>query len=214
MKFVMCSAFLMVTLTGSMSGGEHPCVVFSQAPDNIGGFLSDAGTVELFGIAVEVADDFVLAHDANVRSVVWYGFYPSVFGPPPETDHFTILFYEDNNGIPAAEPFAQYAVGHGVRERDVGGGFIHRADIPKTKLYGGTTYYISIVNDTSGDLGLWSWEQANTGAGGPMFYRFDFGGGFGDWTADFGSPTDPLGNRFDTAFALSTKCIAGDGGEG
>jgi hypothetical protein len=209
----MVAALVLVALSWSLADEDRRPAVFSQEPDQLGGFASDAGTVEVFGVGVEVADDFTLRRAAPVRSVVWYGFYPSAFGPPPATDDFTIAFFADDGGVPAAEPFAQYAVGDGNREDanlPIDGTFVYRANIPKTLFEPNTTYYISIVNDTAGDDGLWFWEQANTGEGGPIFIRLDFSAGFGDWFEDFGDPTDPLGSDYDTAFALSVHSIDDD----
>ena len=213
MRFFNCAAVVLLALTWSMAGDEDDDVVFSQEPDQLGAFLADEGTVEFFGIGIEIGDDFSFAKKTKIRSVVWYGFYPSFFGSPPEDDDFSISFYEDDGGVPAATPFAQYSVGDGDRkdaELPIDGTFVYQANIPKTEFKADKIYYISIKNDTTGEDALWAWESANTGEGGPIFFREDFGGGWEDWAEDFGHPGDPTASDYDTTFSLSTKKIDGD----
>jgi len=195
---------VLLTWTLALAGGA----IFSQEPDDptIGAFVSDESTVDVFGIGFDVADDFTLDEDAKIRSVVWYGGYS--FGDAPEEDDFTILFFEDDGGVPAAEPFASYHVGDVNREEadleSDSTNYVYRANIPKTEFEGGTTYYIAIKNDTGGE-DLWVWLQANTFEGGPVYLRFDFGGGFGDWDEDFGVEGDEAGYDYDLAFTLKTN---------
>ncbi len=87
---------------------DDPGVVFSHPPLNTGGPASDlAFTIEGSPpLWQQVADDFVLAEPADIRRIVFWGFYGSTFDlfpePAPETETFRVRFYgaRPGDGLP------------------------------------------------------------------------------------------------------------------
>lgn len=117
-----------------------------------------------------VADDFVLqAGAAVILDIHWWGYYSG--DNSPGADEFTILFFEDASGKPAGLP--SYAAGIGDPGRSdtllnvtgVTGGsydvYQYSVAIVPLALSENTTYWISIVNNTSGDANdNWAWAPS------------------------------------------------------
>lgn len=133
---------------------------------NFNTFPSDAGFTQ--------ADNFVLQPDSNViTDIHWWGVY--AFGDsPPSTDDFTIVIYEDNAGLPGASIVLNLNVGD-VGRTDTGDDtsgsaldiYAYYVDISPVALTAGSTYWLSIVNDTSADTNdNWYWMQSLSGGTG------------------------------------------------
>ncbi len=144
--------------------------IYSQAPNHYTALGSDVA----YGSGFETGSNFTLASAATVRSVTWYGLYGFSSAQHTAADDFTIRFYADAGGVPADSPFAEYAVGNGGRVdtgHEIHGAavfheFVYQAAIPDTLLTAGTTYFISIQNDTTGDPGgEWHWTSSGEGDG-------------------------------------------------
>ena len=105
-------------------------------------------------------------------SVQWTGVYSPAETPLP-TDSFTIVFYADNAGLPGAAA-GTFPVGNSVGRVDstvdlnLGGGIIfdiynYTATVNQPVTMG-TTYWLSIFNDTTADADdSWFWGTGTTG---------------------------------------------------
>ena len=126
-----------------------------------------------------IGDDFTLPANDVIRSVSWLGSY-AFDGTAPAVDDFQIRFYADAAGSPGAL-LQSFAVGHAAARdavgtlgpfttygytADLGGGFGAAA---------GTTYWLMIANDTTGDNDNWYWA-VQTGPGGNVQLSVDDGG--------------------------------------
>jgi hypothetical protein len=111
-----------------------------------------------------VADNFILPAGANtITGVTWTGAY-LLNNTPTAPDNFTIRMFADAGGLPSAGPAPlSFNVGAGGRtdtglnvdEFDI---FSYSASIPATVLARNTTFWLSIVNDTSADTNdNWAW---------------------------------------------------------
>lgn len=108
------------------------------------------------------ADDFHLQPGAStITDVHWFGAYFNG-NTPTEPDNFTIRVFADAGGVPAVNPLAERAVGD-VGRTDTGqtvGSNVYAYDttINAIVLDPNTTYWLSIVNDTTADRDdLWYW---------------------------------------------------------
>jgi PEP-CTERM motif len=130
-------------------------------PDLARGWISD------FSNGQVLADDFVLQPGAaTITDVHWWGYYHPPLDIPP-VDDFTIRFFEDAGGDPAAIPVVSLAVGSAVNRSDTGLSFglgydiyEYEVDIAPLALSPGTTYYLSIVNDTPSAPEDWAWATS------------------------------------------------------
>jgi PEP-CTERM motif-containing protein len=126
-----------------------------------------------------IADDFALAADDVIRSVSWLGNY-AFDGTAPAVDDFQIRFYADAAGSPGAL-LQSFAVGDAVARAAVGmlGPFItygYTADLGGGfGAAAGTTYWLMIANETTGDNDNWYWA-VQTGLGGNVQLSVDDGG--------------------------------------
>lgn len=145
-------------------------VIFEQYWNGDSALLSDIdGQVGPY----QIADDFVLqAGAATITSIRWWGVY-AFTGTADADDNFTILIWEDDGGYPAAIPVLNLNVGH-VGRTATGGvvGSDQQFDlyeysviVAPVALDAGTTYWISILNDSSADTDdSWFWAtHAPTG---------------------------------------------------
>ena len=121
------------------------------------------------GIGLFVADDFVLQPGATtITDIHWTGLYAEA--NTPGTDNFTIRFYADNSGNPAASPFQTYIFGSSVNRTDTGIDILgfdlysYSVDISPLSLSANTRFWLSIVNNTNSDPDdNWSWGAAEGG---------------------------------------------------
>lgn len=130
----------------------------------------------------EVADDFVLQPSASVISDVhWWGVYSSDnAGGALGADSFLIRIFADAAGTPATSPLYEIAVSDAHRadtginlpspfaDVDV---YSFWAEISPIALTAGTTYWISITNDTTSDPSHEWWWMAHSTTGGNTLHR-------------------------------------------
>lgn len=126
-----------------------------------------------------IADDFTLPVNELIRSVSWLGNY-AFDGTAPAVDDFQIRFYADAAGAPGAL-LQSFAVGDAVARAAVGmlGPFItygYTADLGGGfGAAAGTTYWLVIANETTGDNDNWYWA-VQTGPGGNVHLSVNDGG--------------------------------------
>jgi hypothetical protein len=149
-------------------------VIYDNGISATNGFISDPDFPPTGQFS---ADDFVLNVGANViTDVHWTGLY-AFSNTPQAADSFVIEFYTDVAGAPAVAPFATRAVGNPGRTdtgTDIAGSdlFAYAADIAPLVLAPGTTFWMSIVNDTTVDTDdNWFWGMRD--AIGNSFTRTD-----------------------------------------
>ncbi len=137
-------------------------IVYSQPPvDGTDSFLSDDQAER------QVADNFSLAASVTITDVHWWGGYTSNPNTLPD-DNFTIRFFADNgSGLPEDDPIVTLSPVNLTRTLtgliSDEGTQIYRYDADLSAgvlLNAGTTYYLSIVNDTSA-INAWGWAGAN-----------------------------------------------------
>ena len=166
MGHVVCSLLITASATSAA-----PIYAQSGAPNSA--FPSDREFDTL------IADDFALAADEVIRSVSWLGSY-AFDGTAPAVDDFQIRFYADAAGSPGAL-LQSFAVGDAVARAAVGmlGSFItygYTADLGGGfGAAAGTTYWLMIANETTGDNDNWYWA-VQTGPGGNVQLSVDDGG--------------------------------------
>jgi hypothetical protein len=162
-----CSALALVLYATA----AHGAVIYDNggSPPNFGGYQSDPDA------SFFIADDFQLQPGAStITDVHWSGFYfPN--DTVPVADNFTIAFYADVAGLPAATAFNTVAVGNSVTRVNAGPSpsgpvlYEYSAVIPALALAPLTPFWISIVNNTATDADdNWYWGVSN---GGSVAYR-------------------------------------------
>jgi hypothetical protein len=153
------------------------------------------------------ADDFSLTGlDTTIRSIHWRGKLTggTSYAQTYEVDNFTLRIYADSSG-PTGAPLHEFMVGSSVNR--IGTGLIsagadvfdYSADITATTLTAGTTYWLSIFNDTTADTDdIWAWVYANNA--------------FTSGNNSYGSATDGatwLGNTIvDFSFRLDNAAVS------
>ncbi len=166
-SFIVPALFSLL-LTASTA---HAATIFTQSAFNTG-FPSDREFDTLF------ADDFSIAANDTARSVSWVGVY-SPDNTPPAVDDFEIRFYADAAGAPGVLLQA-FAVGNAVARTAVGTlstftTYSYTADLGAGfGIDAGTTYWLVIANDTTGDNDNWFWA-AQTAGGNAQFSLNDGG---------------------------------------
>ncbi len=162
----------MVATAGQMQAAP----IFIQTPVVDSAVFSDAETAE------RSADDFSLASPGTVRTVSWRGIYFPT-GTPQAVDAFTINFFSESLGAPASL-LQSFNVGDAVNRTGSGEflasveAFDYTADLGSgIALSGGTTYWMSIFNNTTVDPDD-SWWWAFNPSGGNSRYSSDGGVSF------------------------------------
>jgi hypothetical protein len=121
-----------------------------------------------FGFGQQVADDFQLAGPfLTITQVQWWGGYG--FNPDPSPgDNFKIRFFYDIDGSPVVDPFTTMSASSLSRtvtsltasswgSHDGGTVYKYLVDLPAPiTLSAGTTYYLSVINNTSS---TWGWLE-------------------------------------------------------
>jgi hypothetical protein len=107
-------------------------------------------------------DNFVLGGATTLRSVQWWGIYYSGNNAP--ADAFTINIFADNAGQPGSSLTGAMSVSptRQLTSDTVLGLwniYVYNATIPDTIL-GSGTYWVSIVNDTTGSVDNWFWATS------------------------------------------------------
>ncbi|MEH6589943.1 MAG: choice-of-anchor R domain-containing protein [Halioglobus sp.] len=151
---------LLVTIVWFGVAQAHSAAIFSQSPPvATGGYKSDFA----FNFVNQQAQQFSLGSDTAIQAVVAWGAYAA--GAP--ADNFTIrVFADTGGGAPEVLPVVDLPSVAVVRE-DTGGLELGLNPIYKytfnlvapINLLASTTYYLSVVNNTS-DAQSWSWVEA------------------------------------------------------
>jgi hypothetical protein len=183
------AANVLIALVLAWGTAASAAVIFNNGGIGNNGFVSDT---DFPGFS---ADDFILAPGANViTSVQWTGLY-AFSDTPTQPDNFTIQFFANVAGAPAITPFLSLAIGNPGRTDtglDTSFGsdiFAYSADVAPTALTPGTTFWMSIFNNTSADTDDdWFWGMQD--AVGNSFTR-----------SSQAAPWTPINNRHD--FQLS-----------
>lgn len=112
-----------------------------------------------------IADDFTLLAGANtLTEITWWGVYE--FGEVD--DDFSILIYESIGGAPDLAPLIEFNLGTVSRSTtgDLVAGFPlyeYSTTLAPTTFVAGTTYFVSIVNNTTTGLSDWYWAWSANG---------------------------------------------------
>lgn len=154
----LATALLSLLFTVSAA---HAAPIFSQNAKTTG-FPSELEFDTL------IADDFSIAANDTALSVSWQGGY-AFDNTAPAVDDFEIRFYADAAGEPGAL-LQTFSVGNAVSRTVVGllGTFTeygYTANLGAGfDIAAGTTYWLMIANDTTGDADNWYWSvQVGTG---------------------------------------------------
>jgi hypothetical protein len=166
---------------GSRVATASTIIYDNGVPCNCASPGSDLSLDPGFG-AWQSADDFVLSSGAAaIIDIHWWGFYHDGNSTAPGTgdflaaDAFTVRFFADAGGVPAASSFAEINPGSVTRSPYPIGSvsvFQYDADIAAVALTPGVTYWLSIVNNTAGDPDDWYWQTATLFGGGNYASRF------------------------------------------
>jgi hypothetical protein len=120
---------------------------------------------------IQRADDFALQNESHVTCVNWWGLY-AFENTPQGPDDFTIRIFTDTSGSPSTTPLFQFSLGNPGRMETGVNSFGHEvyaysAILPSpVTLEGGTTYWLSIVNNTVGDGDdNWYWQRVTRFSG-------------------------------------------------
>lgn len=135
-------------------------------------FTPNTGTQSDAGISVMLASDFKSLSGGTITEVAWQGIY-LWDGTPQALDNFTINFYADSAGNVGASIYS-FNVGSSANRHATGDSFSGEDFYGYTANIGAgitvdadTAYWISIVNDTTSDVGdNWFWAT-NTNLIGP-----------------------------------------------
>lgn len=146
--------------------------------------------------ATQLADDFQLQPGAStISDVHWWGGYNN---NTPGTDDFTIRIFADISGTPEIDPLNEFAVGT-VNRVDTGvvghpdlNVFFYSVEISPLALAANTTYWLSIVNDTTTTptLDFWGWSTSLSSHGATNVVRT------GDGTAWMALPQAEITSAF------------------
>ena len=117
------------------------------------------------GVPQFLADDFTLQAGSNIiTDIHWWGGYAGL--PLPQVDDFTLSIYEQDAGGPALVPFYETTVGRYTRtlssppDRYNNDVYEYATFIDPLELSAGTTYYLSITNNTYMLGSGWSWSDS------------------------------------------------------
>ncbi len=157
---------LLSILLGSWpAAAEAEFIVFNNGVGGAGGianaYLSDDDR------PLSQFDDFSSATATSFNRIRWTGAY-AFQNTPPASDDFRIeIRRARNNGNPGAVLYS-HTVGNANRVDsgvDIFGFdvFSYKADIPEFSLTAGTTYWLGVINNTTGEFDNWYW---GTQAGG------------------------------------------------
>lgn len=193
-KTILLSATLIFSTTiGTATAGT---IFNNGASDLQNGWGSDLGlTPTSLG-----ADDFQLQNGfSTITDVHWFGFFRTDRDPAPLMDNFSIRIYEDNGGLPMVNFLHDVFVGDTANSTDTGNQvdgepawdlIQYDVDIAPIVLNPGTTYWLSIANNTPEDGWFWA---ADVTVGGQS--ALDFGSGwlsFSDFEFAFSLTDDAI----------------------
>ncbi len=173
------SMVLVVVLSvGGPAFGQLGALIYSQAPNRLGGFYSDtAYTNELGQLDGSIfADRFLLNQSSVVSPLRWWGIYGPQSGPiqiAPAHEEFRIRFYDQQGtfppNLPPATVLYETTISNPLREETgflVSGGFPeYRFTVSLAKPFvaeTGVPYWIEISQQRDVSS-LFRWEKANFG---------------------------------------------------
>jgi len=168
--YLFLSAAALILAAASPVHGE---IVVDHQPWPTGGPASDTDLVDPLSTltAQQAADDFLLAEDASILHLTWWGFFgSSATNPaeqPPDTQSFRIRFYDarPGDGLPGnvineeifIDPFFE-ATGRQVATGAFPDEFKFDADLASAVLLSASTpYWLEIVQLGSADS-FFRWE--------------------------------------------------------
>ena len=145
-------------------------IILSQSPPSTSTRTSDSNAT--FSLNQQ-AQSITLAQNTAVAAVVVWGAYNSSATP---TDNFTISFYNDAAGLPQEPSFQTDSITPAFREAtslttitgETVFKYIFNLPAPVI-LNGGTTYYMSVLNNTS-EVTAWAWSEI-VPKGGPRWNK-------------------------------------------
>lgn len=152
----------------SLPSMASAAIIFSQGfnPSSFG-----ANGASDFASNIQKADNFSIAQDNILGSISWQGIYIGA-NTMPAADNFTLRIFADSgsNTTPSQTPFWSENVGNlitrtvAVPPTPFNDLFTYKANLSAgVSLTAGTTYWLSIVNDTSNNpLNDWSWAASST----------------------------------------------------
>lgn len=178
------------------SAAPHAAILYDAGPPNNAQWRNSDFSNQFGG---QAADNFVLAADSILTGIDWYGSYLFT-SAQPMADDFSINLYSDAANTPADTVLHAASLTSAVSRTftgdivstDFGDFEMYRysVGISPFSLAAGTSYWLSIVNETSDitQFGGWAWAY-NLDGDDPSFvgdatHRWIREGG--DWTA-FGS---------------------------
>ena len=181
MKRLLIVMFMAGAMLAAVSGSAD--VIYNNGgPDQVISYTAD------FDFPQQVADTFMLQPGATLLTDVhWYGVYFPT--DTPQTDSFTIRLFEDGGGAPNVNAFYEISGIGGNRVdtglNDINGPDIYEysADIGPVALAANTTYWLSIVNETSNDVDD-DWYWTTSAQNGSFVYRFNDGESWTGYTGD------------------------------
>lgn len=160
---------LAVLLVAVLSlGWVLPAAAAPVIYDNGGADGSRGWWSDFDGVQQQMADNFVLGAGSNtITGINWSGSYYSS-NTPTIADNFVIRIFSNSGGVPDVSPIYSFNVGNAVNRVDSGIDdatwnidiYNYSAAITSTTLVAGTTYWLSVVNDTSGHTDDWLWENS------------------------------------------------------
>jgi hypothetical protein len=178
--------------------GSHPVVV-NGIPDLFTGYHSDFDNSA--GTTGHVADSFGFDTRQYITGFVGWGLYAFDNVPSP-SDSFTIRIFGDVGGSPGPTPIYEWPAVAGIRTPTaltVVGFDVYRHEFQVAPMYVPPgSYFLSVVNDTTGVVSDWWWASTSGTADG--YYR-----------VSDGDPWVVLGG--DLAFEILTTPIFADGFE-
>ena len=145
-------------------------IVYSQSPYQTSGLVSDFA--ETAGLNQQ-ADNFQLATAATLKGIEFWGSIANA----ALADDFTIRIFADAAGAPATTPLAQSTIASLIRTATGQSSpannpvFAYVANfVTPIALAASTTYYLSVVNNTS-DATSWAWSRFDGTADGTRWHR-------------------------------------------
>ena len=161
--------------------------IFNQGTYGTYAFYSESEWSDFFHAEQQAGDDFTLTEgNSTVTHVSWHGAYRD---NAPVTDDFTLtVFRDDGAGMPETGGYWEHRTYEHVDRTATSGRvepgvadltiYEYSCDVTGWDFAPGTTYYISIVNDT----GKWVWcEEGGSGGNGFCVFRESWGD---DWHGD------------------------------
>lgn len=171
---------LLVGVAAVLTAGESASAspIFTQATTNAAVFDGASGSDRdsIFGNGQQMADDFTVGSSATIQSVTWWGILSDVFLEISPQAPWTseIFIYGDNGGLPDTSNVIGYSqvvfntltdTGENFGDNTSGDDiYVFTADVTPINLSAGTTYWFSVLADTSNDPNnTFGWRLAENG---------------------------------------------------